>query len=57
MEAWLEVGSQRLLLAVDEGIAKRIEIMTNQQRMDLRFALSEGLRDFVLLIFTKGTKH
>lgn len=53
MDGWLEIGSTRLLLAVDAKIAERVENMSNTERMDLRYALSDSLRKAVTSILKK----
>ena len=55
MEAWLEVGGERILLMVSEDTVNKISVMSNNNRMDLRFEISSILKTIVDNVAGKRT--
>jgi len=53
MEAWLEIGGVRIILAVSDDTVKHIEDMSNQKRMDLRYEISSALKKIVDTLVNK----
>lgn len=55
MEAWLVIGTERILLAVSEDTVNKITAMSNNKRMDLRFEVSSMLKTITNNVSGKRT--